>query len=48
MNAFDWEEVVITGLIQPAGIDIIDNRLVVTDHSNGDIVFYDVNTIPAT
>ena len=47
MNAFDWEEVVITGLIQPAGIDIIDNILVVTDHSNGDIVFYNVNVIPA-
>jgi len=47
MNAFDWEEVVITGLIQPAGIDIIDNILVVTDHSNGDIIFYNVNNIPA-
>ena len=39
MNAFDWQEVVTTGLIQPAGIDIIGNSLVVTDHSNGDIVF---------
>jgi len=48
MIGFVWEEVVSTGLVQPAGIDIIDNSLVVTDHSNGDIVFYDVNTIPAT
>ena len=47
MTGFTWEEVVTTGLVQPAGIDIIDNRLVVTDHSNGDIVFYDVSTIPA-
>jgi len=47
MTGFAWEEVVITGLVQPAGIDIIDNRLVVTDHSNGDIVFYDVSVIPA-
>ena len=47
MTGFSWEEVVTTGLVQPAGIDIIDNRLVVTDHSNGDIVFYDLNTIPA-
>jgi len=47
MTGFTWEEVVTTGLVQPAGIDIIDNRLVVTDHSNGDIVFYDVNAIPA-
>ena len=48
MIGFVWEEVVTTGLVQPAGIDIIDDRLIVTDHSNGDIVFYDVNTIPAT
>jgi len=47
MTGFSWEEVVITGLVQPAGIDIIDDKLVVTDHFNGDIVFYDVNTIPA-
>ena len=48
MIGFVWEEVVTTGLVQPAGIDIIDDRLVVTDYSNGDIIFYDVNTIPAT
>ena len=45
---FTWEIVADTGLIEPAGIDIIDNRLVVTDHSNGDIIFYDVSNIPAT
>jgi hypothetical protein len=45
---FTWEIVASTGLIQPAGIDIIDDRLVVTDHSNGDIIFYDVSSIPAT
>jgi hypothetical protein len=45
---FTWEIVVNTGLIEPAGIDIIDDRLVVTDHSNGDIIFYDVSNIPAT
>ena len=47
MTGFTWEEVVTTGLVQPAGIDIIEDRLVITDHSNGDIVFYDVSTIPA-
>ena len=47
-TGFIWEEVVITGLDQPAGIDIIDDRLVVTDHSNGDIIFYDVSNVPAT
>jgi len=48
MIGFVWEEVVTTGLDQPAGIDIIDDRLVVTDHSNGDIIFYDVSNVPAT
>jgi len=48
MNGFTWEEVVTTGLTQPAGIDIIDNHLVVTDYSNGDIVFYDISSVPAT
>jgi hypothetical protein len=47
MTGFTWEQVVTTGLVQPAGIDIIEDRLVVTDHSNGDIVFYDLNSIPA-
>jgi len=47
MTGFNWQEVVITGLVQPSGIDIIDNMLVVTDHFNGDIVFYDVSNIPA-
>jgi hypothetical protein len=47
MTGFTWEEVVTIGLVEPAGIDIIEDKLVVTDHSNGDIVFYDVSTIPA-
>ena len=46
-TGFIWEEVVTSGLVQPAGIDIIENRLVVTDHINGDIVFYDVSNVPA-
>lgn len=44
---FTWEIVTNTGLIEPAGIDIIGDTLVVTDHSNGDIIFYDVSNIPA-
>ena len=48
MIGFVWEEVVTTGVDQPAGIDIIDNRLIVTDYINGDIIFYDVSNTPAT
>jgi len=31
-----------TGLTEPSGIDVIGNRLIVSDHSNGDIVIYDI------
>lgn len=48
VTGFTFEEVVTTGLVQPSGIDIIDNKLLVTDHSNGDIIFYDVSNVPAT
>ena len=48
VTGFTFEEVVTTGLVEPAGIDMIDNKLVVTDYSNGDIIFYDVSSIPAT
>ena len=48
INGYTFEVVVSTGLDQPSGIDMIDDKLVVTDYSNGDIVFYDINSIPAT
>ncbi len=42
MTGETWDEVATTGLVQPAGIAIIGNRLLVSDHSNGDIVVYDI------
>jgi hypothetical protein len=36
-----WNNYISTGLIQPSGIDVIGNRLIVTDYSNGDIIIYD-------
>ena len=42
------EDVVTTGLVEPAGIDIIEDRMIVSDHSNGDIIIYDISSIPAT
>ena len=44
---YTWEEVVVTGLVEPAGIDVIGNSMVVTDHSNGDLIFYDISSMPA-
>ena len=34
-----------SGLVQPSGIDIIDNRLIVSDYSNGDIIIYDISGV---
>ena len=46
-----WEVVANTGLVSPSGIDVVGNRLIVSDFSNGDIVIYDISplaTMPAT
>lgn len=48
VTGYTWENVVTTGLVEPSGIDLIEDRLIVSDHSNGDIIIYDINTIPAT
>ncbi|HET6227148.1 MAG TPA: T9SS type A sorting domain-containing protein [Bacteroidia bacterium] len=32
------------GLVQPCGIDFYEGRLIVTDHSTGEIIIYDANT----
>ncbi len=36
-----WEEVVTTGLQQPSGVDVIGNKLLVSDHATGEVVVYD-------
>ncbi len=43
VNGVTWQTVVNTGLVEPSGIDIVDNRLIVSDHSNGDIFIYDIS-----
>lgn len=40
MKNVKWEVYIDTGLVSPCGIDLLDNRLVVSDNSNGDIVMY--------
>ncbi|MBL4734786.1 MAG: T9SS type A sorting domain-containing protein [Flavobacteriales bacterium] len=42
-----WEVVVNSGLVEPSGIDVIDDRMIVTDHSSGDIIIYDISSMPA-
>ncbi len=41
-----WEPVITSGLSQPCGIDVIGDRLLVSDYSNGDIVIYDLSAQP--
>lgn len=43
-----WEPIITSGLVEPCGIDIMGSRLLVSDHSNGDIVIYDINATPVT
>tara|TARA_B110000240_G_scaffold191402_1_gene233977 strand:- start:703 stop:2727 length:2025 start_codon:yes stop_codon:yes gene_type:complete len=44
----EQETVVDTGLEQPCGIDIIEDRMIVSDYANGDIRFYDISETPAS
>ena len=48
VSGAQWEVVVSSGLIKPSGIDVIDDRMIVSDYDNGDIVIYDISVIPAT
>ncbi len=48
ITGYTWEEVITNGLIEPSGIDIIDNRLLVSDYATGEIIVYDISSIPAT
>ncbi|MBK6944525.1 MAG: T9SS type A sorting domain-containing protein [Flavobacteriales bacterium] len=43
---YDWDEVISTGLVEPAGIDVIGDRLLVSDHSNGATIIYDISAMP--
>lgn len=40
------ETLISTGLTEPCGIDVMGNRLLVSDHSNGDIIIYDIGVTP--
>ena len=46
---YSWSEIISTGLIEPSGIELLGDRLLVSDHSNGEIIIYDIsdpNTTP--
>lgn len=43
MDNFEWEVYIDNGLNEPTGIDIIDNRLIVSNYNTGDINIYDIS-----
>lgn len=43
MSGFTSEVIIDAGLDQPCGIEIFENRLLVGDYANGDIVVYDMD-----
>jgi len=46
VSGYDWEVVASTGLVEPSGVDVIGDRLLVSDHANGDIVIYNIAVDP--
>ncbi len=47
MSGATWEIVTDKKLSQPSGIDILNNTLIVSEYSTGEIIFFDVTTLPA-
>jgi hypothetical protein len=43
VTGYTWQEVVTTGLVQPAGIEVIGGRLLVSDHATGEIIIFDLS-----
>jgi len=43
MTGFTTEVIITEGLEQPCGIEIMDNRLLVGDYANGDIIVFDMD-----
>lgn len=43
VTGYDWEVIITDGLVEPAGIEVVGTHLYVSDHSNGDIIIYDIS-----
>lgn len=46
MTGTDWNVVADSGLSNPTGLDIYEDRLLVSDYTNGDIIVYDISQDP--
>jgi hypothetical protein len=47
VTGYNTEVLVDSGLVEPAGIDVIGDRMIVSDYSNGEIIIYDISVVPA-
>lgn len=47
VTGYTVEDLVTTGLVEPAGLALMGDRMLISDHSNGDIIIYDISTAPA-
>lgn len=47
VTGYNTEVLVDSGLVEPAGIDVIDDRMIVSDYANGQIIIYDISVVPA-
>lgn len=43
MDDFEWEEYITMGLDEPTGIDIVEDRMIVSNYNTGDINLYDIS-----
>lgn len=41
------QELAVSGLSKPAGIDVIDDRMIVSEYETGEIIIYDITSMPA-
>jgi len=48
VTGYTWETVVSTNLLKPCGIALMGNRMLISDFETGDIVIYDISSLPAT
>ncbi|MBK6754925.1 MAG: hypothetical protein IPG69_15420 [Flavobacteriales bacterium] len=42
-TGYDWEVIISSGLVEPAGIDIVGDHLLVSDHATGEVIIYDLS-----
>jgi sugar lactone lactonase YvrE len=46
MSGTDWNVVADSNLTYPTGLDIYEDRLLISDYANGDIIIYDISQDP--